>query len=408
MELAAYIYDAWAYEQANQESIDIDLITCDQLNEHSNRRDCICLTNPSKNFTDLKRNVSAIAAIALAGFSNLSVNLAPATAAYLLEPSVNIAPWCNNLYLCDTGYMLEVQTLLSQRGFAVGEIDGVYGRYTKQAVMAFQKTQPNLVADGIPGENTLRLLRNFSVRYAQTAPQTAPQITQSPNRSLVIVRSTNPQNNQLINPQNPELDEVGNLQLLLKRRGFYRGEIDSQQGSTTTNAILKAQRAYGLPEDGFAGPLTIQSLLAGGNNVPFTQPAINRLPNPVDVLQIQTLLQERGFYNGELNGSYNTATRSSIYDAQLAYGQKATSDLSPELINALRGQDMNQSLTFNPATSSPPNQTISGSQDIRSSPVNPITNNVQINLQSDYLPKNSSQSPASSQNIPIAPPPNQS
>lgn len=403
MELAAYIYDAWAYEQANQESIDIDLITCDQLNEHGNRRDRL-QPNPSENSPNLKRHVSAIAAIALAGFSNLSINLAPATAACLLEPSVNAAPWCNNLYLCDTGYMLEVQTLLAQRGFGVGEIDGVYGSYTKSAVMAFQQTQPNLHVDGIPGENTLRLLRNSSVRYAQAAPQ----ITQSPNRPLVIVRSADPQNNQLVNSQSLNVDEVGNLQILLKRRGFYQGEIDSQQGATTTNAILKAQRAYGLPEDGFAGPLTVQSLLAGGNNVPFTQPAVNRVPNPVDVVQVQTLLQERGFYNGALNGSYNTATRSSIYDAQLAYGQKATADFSPELINALRGQDMNQRLTPNPATSSPPNQNISGGQDIRSSPANPTTNNVPINPQANNLPSNSSQSPTSSQNVPIAPPPNQS
>ncbi|MEI6063753.1 MAG: hypothetical protein WCQ26_04115, partial [Pseudanabaena sp. ELA748] len=72
-------------------------------------------------------------AIALTSLGALGGNFVPAIGAHVLEPSVNVAPWCNNLYLCDTNYMLEVQTLLVQRGFAVGDIDGVYGRYTKQA-----------------------------------------------------------------------------------------------------------------------------------------------------------------------------------------------------------------------------------------------------------------------------------
>ena len=229
MELAAYIYDAWAYEQANQEATYRHLLTCEELDTdeyQSNKLDW--------NLAAIKQQAYLLSAIAFTSLSGLSWNLAPAMAANLLEPSVNVAPWCNNLYVCNTSYMLEVQTLLAQRGFAVGEIDGVYGRYTKQAVIDFQKTQANLVADGIPGEKTLALLRNSSVNQP-LAPQRQNQTTgqntgnptgkitisdrqnqsssQSPNQTIVIVRSNNP---QVSDSQQPGISEIGNLQMLLR------------------------------------------------------------------------------------------------------------------------------------------------------------------------------------------------
>ena len=380
MELAAYIYDAWAYEQANQGTTDHHLLTCDELyadEELVNKFDW--------NFITIKQQASLLSAIAFTSLSGLGWNLAPAMAAHVLEPSVNVAPWCNNLYLCNTSYMLEVQTLLAQRGFAVGAIDGVYGRYTKQAVIDFQRTQANLVADGIPGEKTLALLRNSLVRtplvpQQPNQPTGNPTSSQSPNQTIVIVRSNNP---PASNFQQPAISEIGNLQMLLKQRGFYQGEIDGQLGQTTTNAILKAQKAYALAQDGFVGPLTIRALLAGGNNLPLTQPAFPRLPATQDVLTIQTLLKERGFYDADLNGLYDMQTKAGILKAQLAYGQVATGDLSTDVLTALKSQ--NPAQTIAQITSSNANQTV---QPIPSPSNTPLGNGTQV--------------PTSSQNAPAA------
>jgi peptidoglycan hydrolase-like protein with peptidoglycan-binding domain len=380
MELAAYIYDAWAYEQANQEATDQHLITCDELCADED------LVNKFDwNFITIKQQASLLSAIAFTSLSGLGWNLAPAMAAHVLEPSVNVAPWCNNLYLCNTSYMLEVQTLLAQRGFAVGAIDGVYGRYTKQAVIDFQRTQANLVADGIPGEKTLALLRNSLVRtplvpQQPNQPTGNPTSSQSPNQTIVIVRSNNP---PASNFQQPAISEIGNLQMLLKQRGFYQGEIDGQLGQTTTNAILKAQKAYALAQDGFVGPLTIRALLAGGNNLPLTQPAFPRLPANQDVLAIQTLLKERGFYDADLNGLYDMQTKAGILKAQLAYGQVATGDLSADVLTALKSQ--NPAQTIAQITSSNANQTV---QPIPSPSNTPLGNGTQV--------------PTSSQNAPAA------
>ncbi len=374
MELAAYIYDAWAYERANQES--------DQLHT------AICQTNDlAWDLTGIKWQSYLLPAIAVASLSGFGCDFERSVeASQLLEPAVNVAPWCENLYLCNTSYVLEVQTLLANRGLDVGELDGVYGRHTKQAVINFQRSK-NIAVDGIPGEKTLSLLRDSSViNSSVTSPKAAPKNTQvmisDRSRAPIIVRANDSQsvNIREINIQPQEQgSEIGNLQMLLKQRGFYQGEVDGRQGQTTTNAIVKAQQAYALPTDGFAGPLTMRALLAGGSNVAFSQPAVNQLPNKEAVLQAQLLLKERGFYDEELNGLYTMQTKASISNAQIAYGQKATGDLSLDLITSLRGQ--NQVATQNV-------QNAPSNLDMRSSP-----NSLQ--------PSNSSQAPTSSQNAPL-------
>jgi len=387
MELAAYIYDAWAYEQAHQESPDADLLTLDEIDKPQ------CQVAPLVGNSMVKRWRSyLLSAIAITGMNSLSLSFGqPIEASQYLEPSVNAPPWCENLYLCNTRYVLEVQKLLANRGFAVGEIDGVYGKQTKSAVMAFQKSQANLVVDGIPGEQTLALLKNPSQNILPVPNKNQPTVQDNNSSSgikqVIIVRPISPSNVSSI-----DRSEIGNLQILLKQRGFYQGEIDGRQGQTTINAILKAQQAYGLLADGFAGPLTIRALLAGGTNVPLSLTAFNQPPTTQDVLAIQQLLKARGFYDAELNGLYDLRTKDSIVNAQNAYGQKATGELSPELIASLKGQAMEPI-----AVQNVPNiQNNTNSQEIRPSPTVP----------SNIPPSSNTQKPTSSQNLPPQSPQN--
>jgi hypothetical protein len=106
------------------------------------------------------------------------------------------------------------------------------------------------------------------------------------------------------------------------------------------------------------------------------------LPTTQDVLAIQTLLKERGFYDADLSGLYNIQTKASILKAQLAYGQAATGDLTSDLQTALKAQNPTQNITQIPA-SRPNSQTI---QPIPSS--TPLGNGTQV--------------PTSSQNAPTA------
>lgn len=380
MELASYIHAAWAYEEAHQGSSAVDF----DVDKDVDLPDFFKVINLPKTW-----QIRIVALIAIANI--IVIHTAPAIA-YAPESSVNMAPWCNNLYLCDTSYMLEVQRLLARRGYGI-TIDGVYGRQTKQAIIDFQKTQPNLKADGIPGQQTIALLRGTMPPITRTSPQNPaipPNPPLSPPISPPITVRPNPANSGLAqginDPMRSPISEVGNLQILLKQRGFYEGEVDGVIGRSTTAAIVKAQQAYGLTADGFAGPLTMRALLAGGTNVPLAQPAFNQIPQPEEVAKIQKLLQDRGFYEGALDGFYGARTKSSILKAQLAYGQTATGELTPALLNALQSQVLRSPIT----TATNPNPSAPTSPPQSNNPANPPpipTPNT--NVPSANLPANS-------------------
>ncbi|HTM77995.1 MAG TPA: peptidoglycan-binding protein [Devosia sp.] len=61
----------------------------------------------------------------------------------------------------------EAQEILTSRGFNPGAIDGWMGEKTRDAIIAYQKAHPHLVADGILGPATLSQLR----RDAQAAKE---------------------------------------------------------------------------------------------------------------------------------------------------------------------------------------------------------------------------------------------
>lgn len=56
----------------------------------------------------------------------------------------------------------EAQTILTEKGFDLGAIDGIVGERTKAAVLAYQKLHPDLTNDGILGVATLSQLRRDS------------------------------------------------------------------------------------------------------------------------------------------------------------------------------------------------------------------------------------------------------
>jgi len=50
------------------------------------------------------------------------------------------------------------------------------------------------------------------------------------------------------------------IQLALKKAGFYKGEIDGKIGLNTKKAIMKFQKAQGLKADGIVGKRTLAEL----------------------------------------------------------------------------------------------------------------------------------------------------
>lgn len=158
-------------------------------------------------------------------------------------------------------YAQEFQQLLKERGFYDGSVDGILGERTAAAILRFQQ-HCNIIVDGIPGIQTFVALWTGKDYYRE-------------------------------------------LQKLLKRQGFYSGAIDGIWGIESRTALFKFQISNDhVKADGFPGPNTYLALKAHSKYH----------------MQLQTLLKEKGFYDGEIDGVIGSKTRLAVKQFQASAG----------------------------------------------------------------------------------------
>ncbi|MEE8497462.1 MAG: peptidoglycan-binding protein [Acidimicrobiia bacterium] len=124
--------------------------------------------------------------------------------------------------------VIEVQSLLTDAGFSLGRVDGVFGSLTESAVRAFQSAE-GLSVDGVVGPQTFAALsgevqRVIITRFGDTGPA------------------------------------VVEVQSLLATGGFSPGPVDGIFGSLTQSAVRALQTARGLPVDGIVDQATLNAL----------------------------------------------------------------------------------------------------------------------------------------------------
>ena len=127
-----------------------------------------------------------------------------------------------------------LQEKLNAKGYNAGSVDGIFGKNTQAAVIAFQKAN-GLAADGIVGKLTWAKLYDTTAALpaASTATGTQPMVYRGSRG-----------------------DAVRRLQELLNKKGFDCGAADGIFGSKTYAAVVAFQKANGLSADGIVGPLT--------------------------------------------------------------------------------------------------------------------------------------------------------
>lgn len=264
MELVAYLHSEVLCERLQQgESIDQTL-------------DCQLLDSIAQS----SRHAKSVLCIGLAS-ATIAINAMP-IAAFAYSPEV-----------------AGIQQLLARRGFNLGAIDGIKGSATTEAIIAAQ-TFYKLNADGAIAAQTIAALEADTYE-ANVSIEAAP-IKATP------ISAANSDN---------KLDSIKNLQQLLSDRGFYGGAIDGLSGPMTQEAIILAQKTYGLVADGVAGSLTIAALEAGSNYVPKSNIASTKSDS---IKNLQQLLSDRGFYGGAIDGINGSMTQEAIILAQKTYG----------------------------------------------------------------------------------------
>ena len=135
-----------------------------------------------------------------------------------------------------------LQVALYRHGLYKGQIDGVHGPMTEQAVVAFQK-RAGLEADGVAGKRTRAALGKLG----------QPLFGKRTLRRGMVGH------------------DVSVLQFLLARRGLPPKRLNSNFGPLTEELVRKFQQKAGLTVDGIVGPAT-QAALVGRKPMRAPQP----------------------------------------------------------------------------------------------------------------------------------------
>jgi len=92
----SYIYDAWAYKQAQLESSGADLMTCDATDNSKSQ-----INQPVWDLAMQRWCSHVLSAIAITGMHSLNLSFGQtAEAMQYPELSVYKTPWSENVYLC--------------------------------------------------------------------------------------------------------------------------------------------------------------------------------------------------------------------------------------------------------------------------------------------------------------------
>ncbi|MDZ7950449.1 peptidoglycan-binding protein [Nostoc sp. DedQUE09] len=173
-----------------------------------------------------------------------------------------------------------LQQRLRQLGYFNTNPTGNFGRITKDAVIAFQRSY-RITANGIVNRQTWNALMGSSP---------------TPGRSSLSTQ------------------QVRELQVRLRQLGYLNADATGNVGPMTREAVIAFQRNNGLPVDGIANALVLDSVRrvsTGG----IQQPGRNYLTvgdRGENVRVVQERLVQLGFSNANPDGLFNDYTRQSV------------------------------------------------------------------------------------------------
>ncbi len=131
----------------------------------------------------------------------------------------------------------QIQKKLKNWGYYFGEVDGVFGTQTQNAVKLFQQKN-GLSVDGIAGLQTLRAM-GIATSSSGSGSNTV---------SSIPIKYGSRGN------------DVKTIQSKLKNWGYYTGAVDGVFGSGTKSAVVSFQKKNGLTSDGIVGSKTLKAL----------------------------------------------------------------------------------------------------------------------------------------------------
>ena len=226
--------------------------------------------------------------------------------------NANSAKDDDSLRMGDSGSAVkELQTKLKKLGYYSGTIDSTFGSGTYAAVRAFQKKY-NLTADGVAGSETLKKL--------DSAYKNADSDKDDGSLRKGATGSA-----------------VKDLQMKLKKLGFYNAYVDGSYGDTTVAAVKAFQKKYNLTADGVAGSETLKKLDSAYKNANSDKDddSLRKGATGSAVKDLQTKLKKLGFYNASIDGDYGDTTVAAVKAFQKKYNLTADGVAGSETLKKL-------------------------------------------------------------------------
>ncbi len=165
----------------------------------------------------------------------------------------------------------EIQGILKEAGFKPGSINGVMGGQTRAAIKEFQKKKSLKPSGKIDPATQLALNREKEI--TKFAPQTHTEIVTSLDQeSALTVKDAHllgvkddltkkaKVQDEVLSFRLKAKDRVKQIQSVLKKASFFKGEIDGKIGPQTKRAIKSFQKSKGLNPDGVVGQKTWEEL----------------------------------------------------------------------------------------------------------------------------------------------------
>lgn len=155
----------------------------------------------------------------------------------------------------------EIQRVLRGAGFQPGPIDGRMGYRTRAAIREFQQKMGLKPSGKI--DSTTQLALNREKEMPKQTPETKSDRDLSLEPTTQIDFKTEYITEYIkVEPDvaKEKKDRVRQIQIALKRAGFYKGEIDGKVGPQTKGAIKAFQKSKNLAVDGIVGPRTWEEL----------------------------------------------------------------------------------------------------------------------------------------------------
>ena len=143
----------------------------------------------------------------------------------------------------------EIQQILKDADFDPGPVDGMMGVQTRGAIREFQKASQLRPTGKIDSATWSALNKEKEVL----------QHEQKIGVSAEVVKKTE-LHGEIAGPRLKTKDRIKQIQIALKKAGFYQGEIDSKIGPKTKKAIIDFQRSKRLKPDGVVGLKTWEEL----------------------------------------------------------------------------------------------------------------------------------------------------